>query len=147
MTAPADTPSPSSSPVSGLAELTLETTALEPMERFYRDVVGLELLAREGDRVWLAIGEHTRLGLWSPGRKEFGDRGGRHVHFAFTASPRGLDALAGRLRAARVGVRGPVDHPGGDRSIYFQDPAGNLVEVWDFFARGEGARDGVSALA
>lgn len=31
-------------------------------------------------------------------------------------------------------------------SIYVEDPAGNVVEVWDFFRRGEGSREGVDAL-
>jgi catechol 2,3-dioxygenase-like lactoylglutathione lyase family enzyme len=133
--------------LSGLAELTLETTDLTGMERFYREVVGLATLAREPERVWLAVGERSRLGLWTPGEKEFGDRGGRHVHFAFSAAPGRLDALAARLGVHGVGVRGPVEHPGGDRSIYFSDPAGNLVEAWDFLERGQGAREGVAALA
>ena len=47
---------------------------------------------------------------------------------------------------ARASVRGPVAHPGGDRSIYVEDPEGNVVEVWDFFSRGDGACDGVDAL-
>jgi catechol-2,3-dioxygenase len=132
--------------VSALAELTLETDDLAALERFYREVVGLSVLAREDDRVWLAVGEQTRLGLWAPGEKEFGDRGGTHVHFAFSAAPGGLDALAGRLRDSGVAVRGPVEHPGGDRSIYFRDPAGNVVETWDFFEHGAGAREGVDAL-
>ena len=41
---------------------------------------------------------------------------------------------------------GPVEHDGGDRSLYFEDPAGNLVEVWDFFTSGDGAQLGVGAL-
>lgn len=32
--------------------------------------------------------------------------------------------------------RGPVEHEGGDHSLYFEDPAGNLVEAWDFFEDG-----------
>ena len=51
-------------------------------------------------------------------RAEFGDEGGRPVHFAFA----------------------------GDRSIYVEDPEGNVVEVWDFFCRERGAREGVDAL-
>jgi catechol-2,3-dioxygenase len=39
-----------------------------------------------------------------------------------------------------------VEHPGGDRSIYVEDPEGNVVEVWDFFSHGDGAREGVDAL-
>jgi catechol-2,3-dioxygenase len=132
--------------VSSLAELTLETRDLPAMERFYREVVGLSVLAREDDRIWLAVGENTRLGLWSPGEKEFGDEGGRHVHFAFSASPGRLDDLTGELRQAGVDVHGPVEHDGGDRSIYFRDPAGNVVETWDFFEQGQGAREGVEAL-
>jgi hypothetical protein len=70
------------------------------------EVSGLDALAHEDDRVWFAVGERSRLGLWTPGDKEFGDH-----------------------------------------SIYFADPAGNVVEAWDFLERGEGAREGVAALA
>src|ERR671917_1664367 len=120
----------------GFAELTLETPDPAGLERFYAGVLGMEVLAREADRIWLAAGPHARLGLWSPGEKEFGDRGGRHVHFAFSAAPGRLDALVERLRAHGVDVRGPEEHDGGDRSLYVEDPEGNVVEVWDFFGRG-----------
>jgi catechol-2,3-dioxygenase len=120
----------------GFAELTLETGDIARLEQFYADGFGLEVLAREDDRVWLAAGEHARLGLWAPGEKEFGDRGGRHVHFAFSAAPGELDELAARLRAGGADVRGPEEHAGGDRSIYVEDPEGNVVEVWDHFGRG-----------
>jgi catechol-2,3-dioxygenase len=123
-------------PTDGFAELTLETRSLERLERFYADGFGLEVLAREDDRIWLAAGERARLGLWAPGEKEFGDRGGRHVHFALSAAPGQLDALVGRLREHGAEVRGPEEHDGGDRSIYVEDPEGNVVEVWDFFGRG-----------
>ena len=122
-------------PVDGFAELTLEVHDLHALERFYRDGFGLKVLQRRDDRVWLAAGPQARLGLWTPGRKEMGDRGGRHVHFAFGASPGGLEALAERLRAFGASVDGPTEHDGGDRSIYCEDPEGNVVEVWDFFGR------------
>ena len=115
----------------GIAELTLEVCDMDVLERFYVDVLGLDVLSRQDDRVWLACGERTRLGLWLPGKKEFGDEGGRHVHFAFSAAPGCLDELAGRLAAHGVSYRGPVEHDGGDRSLYLEDPEGNVVEVWD----------------
>ncbi|HEU4974599.1 MAG TPA: VOC family protein [Baekduia sp.] len=133
--------------VQGFAELTLEAHDRDVLERFYVDLLGLEVLAREDDRTWLAAGERARLGLWLPGEKEFDDEGGRHVHFAFSAAPGRLDALRERLRHAGVEHRGPVEHPGGDRSLYVEDPEGNVVEVWDFFHRGEGRREGAEALA
>jgi hypothetical protein len=36
-----------------------------------------------------------------------------------------------------------VEHDGGDCSIYFSDPAGNLVEAWDAL---DSANDGEGAL-
>ena len=131
----------------GIAELTLEARDLAAMEGFYTGAFGLRVLSREADRVWLAAGQRVRLGLWTPGEKEFGDEGGRHVHYAFSAAPGRLDALAERLEAHGAEVRGPVEHQGGDRSLYVEDPEGNVVEVWDFFERGEGAGEGVDALA
>jgi catechol-2,3-dioxygenase len=131
----------------GLCELTLQTTDPEGLARFYREVLGFPELAREDDRIWLACGERTRLGLWSPGEKEFGDQGGLHVHYAYSVQPGALDDIRERLDRLGVQARGPVEHEGGDRSLYFEDPAGNVVEAWDFFEHGVGRREGVGALA
>jgi catechol-2,3-dioxygenase len=133
-------------PIAGICELVLETDDVERLRAFYEEL-GLQTLAEEGDRVWLRVGEHCRLGIWSPGEKEFSDRGGRHVHFAFSVGADGLDALSAQLRERGVEVQGPIEHEGGDRSLYFSDPAGNRVELWDFFRDGDGAEHGVMALA
>ncbi|MDQ2629514.1 MAG: VOC family protein [Actinomycetota bacterium] len=130
----------------GICELVLETDDVEGLQRFYRDL-GLDPLLEEEGRVWLAAGNNCRLGIWSPGEKEFSDRGGRHVHFALSVGSGELEALSENLRARGVEVQGPIEHDGGDRSAYFFDPAGNRVELWDFFRDGEGAEGGVMALA
>jgi catechol-2,3-dioxygenase len=131
----------------GLCELTLQTTDVEGLARFYQEALGFPELAREDDRIWLGCGESTRLGLWSPGEKEFGDQGGRHVHYAYSVAPGALEPIRDRLHGLGVETRGPVEHEGGDRSLYFEDPAGNLVEAWDFFEHGDGRREGIDALA
>jgi catechol-2,3-dioxygenase len=131
----------------GFAELTLEARDMAALERFYTEALGLDVLQRRDDRIWLAAGAQARLGLWTPGEKEFGDEGGRHVHFAFAVDPGTLDAVVERLRRFGSDVHGPEEHPGGDRSAYVEDPGGNVVELWDFFDRGEGSREGVEALA
>ena len=87
-----------------------------PRALLQRACFGLRVLAREDDRIWLAAGEHARLGLWLPGEKEFGDEGGRHVHFAFSAGarrPRPPGRAAGRggprlPRTGRARRRRPV---------------------------------------
>ena len=124
--------------VTALAEITLQTDDLPGLERFYRDVIGLEVLQQQDDRVWLAAGEHGRLGLWTPGEKEFDDQAGAHVHFALAVAPESLDALAGRLRGApeATDIEGPIRHDGGDRSLYWTDPSGHRGEAWELFAEG-----------
>jgi catechol-2,3-dioxygenase len=132
--------------LAGICELVLETDDVEGLAGFYREL-GLEPISAEGDRAWLAAGESCRLGIWPPGEKEHSDRGGRHVHFALSVDHDRLDELSEGLRERGVEVDGPVQHDGGDRSVYFFDPAGNRVELWDFFRDGDGAEDGVMALA
>jgi catechol-2,3-dioxygenase len=133
-------------PTVGLCELTLEARDLDRMQAFYTRCFGLAVLSREEDRVWLACGRRTRLGLWAPGAKEFGDQGGRHVHFAFSAARDSLASILERLHAAGASPTGPVEHAGGDRSIYVEDPEGNVVEVWDYFEDGDGRLEGVAGL-
>ena len=131
--------------IEGFAELTLEAADLAVLEEFYGHILGLSLLSREHDRVWLAVGSRARLGLWSSGRKEHGDRGGRHVHFALTVDPGGLEAIVQRLFDGGRGAK-LVEHDGGDRSLYVEDAEGNVLELWDFLERREGRKDGVFAL-
>jgi catechol-2,3-dioxygenase len=68
------------------------------------------------------------------------------VHFALSVTRGTLERLAGELREHGVEVEGPIEHDGGDRSIYVFDPEGNRVELWDFFRDGNGRHEGVRAL-
>src|SRR4051812_39316164 len=99
-----------------ICELVLESRDLGALERFYRRL-GLTVLAREDDRVWLVAGGRSRLGIWSPGRKDHADRGGRHVHFALSTARGTLERLTSELRDDGIAVEGPIEHDGGDRSI------------------------------
>src|SRR5262245_53758889 len=88
----------------GLFEITLEVKDLERAERFYRDVLGLTVVARWGHArpaVWLAVGREGFLGLWPPesggALAIHGGRGGSHVHFAIRVPYGTLDAMRSRL--------------------------------------------------
>lgn len=122
--------------VTAIGEMTLAVKDPAAVAAFYEGAFGLRRLADEDDRIWLAVGERARLGLWTPGEKEFGDEGGAHVHFAFTVRRGSMDELAERIRSAGGEVEGPLEHPGGDRSLHVRDPAGNVVEAWDIFDAG-----------
>jgi catechol 2,3-dioxygenase-like lactoylglutathione lyase family enzyme len=122
----------------GICELVLESADAAALVDFY-ERLGLEVVAREGDRVWFEVGPRCRLGIWTPGEKEHRDRGGAHVHFALSVGRGEIDAVAARLRAIGGDFEGPVEHDGGDRSIYAFDPAGNRLELWDYFEDHAGA--------
>src|ERR1700760_4348976 len=69
----------------GICEFVLVAEDTERMVDFYEGL-GLDALSREEGRVWLAVGPHCRIGIWTPGEKEHRDRGGKHVHFALSAT-------------------------------------------------------------
>lgn len=104
------------------------------MVRFYEGTLGLERISEDDDRVWLAVGDEARLGIWCPGEKEHGDEGGRHVHYAFAVPAGALTGLAERLRREERDVE-ITEHEGGDLSLYVEDPQGNVVEFWDYYDR------------
>jgi catechol-2,3-dioxygenase len=141
-----DSPDPTRGRTRGFCELTLEARDPAQLARFYRAVFRWPELSSQEDRIWLPCGDQARLGLWSRGPKEFGDEGGRHVHFALSVRPGQLEELVRELTERGMEHEGPVEHDGGDRSLYFEDPEGNVVEAWDFFEHGDGAREGVDAL-
>ena len=53
--------------------------------------------------------------------------------------PQRLVTVLERLRVLGIEHRGPLRHEGGDQSLYFEDPEGNVVGAWDFFEDGDGA--------
>ena len=102
----------------GFCELTLEARNPAGLAGFYRELFGWPELSRDDDRIWLGCGERPRPGLWTEGRKEFGDEGGRHVHFALSVGPGQLEDLTRALDDRDIAYEGPVEHEGGDRSVY-----------------------------
>ncbi|HXR61789.1 MAG TPA: hypothetical protein VN732_10720, partial [Solirubrobacterales bacterium] len=59
--------------IAGICELVLETDDVDRLRGFYEGL-GLRFLLEEDERVWLRVGDNCRLGIWSPGEKEFSDR-------------------------------------------------------------------------
>ena len=49
-------------------------------------------------------------------------------HAAFAASEADLSAWRARLESHAVAIEQTIDWPGGGRSLYFRDPAGNSLE-------------------
>jgi catechol 2,3-dioxygenase-like lactoylglutathione lyase family enzyme len=124
-------------PVTGVNELVLEVVDLEASERLYAEILGLPVVDRWPDReaVWVMAGGRTRIGLWRPQVGLFGSRGGLHVHFAMHIAEEDYDAAVERLRSLGQEVEETV-FEGAGRSVYVNDPDGNLVELWTWDVAG-----------
>jgi catechol-2,3-dioxygenase len=115
-------------PIQGLYEIAIPVRQLPRAEKFYRDVLGLEVGLRDDRRNWLFL----RAG-GGAGMVVLQERDGEFpsCHFAFTIHEFDLERAATILRERGVSIRGPVVHdwmPG--TSFYFEDPDGHELELF-----------------
>lgn len=116
-------------------ETSLYGADLEALERFYVQVLGLEVVGRFLPRgVALRCGRAVLL-LFDP-RRTRGPEGhvGAHGadgegHVAFLATAEELHGWREHLARCGVRIEHEVEWPAGGRSLYFRDPAGNSVEL------------------
>ena len=115
-------------------ETVLYAEDLAAAERFYRDAIGLEVIGRGDLCVVFRCGGGVLL-IFDPRKSAalgrdvpaHGTSGAGHV--AFAAKPEELEAWREQLRQSGISIEQEVDWPEGGRSIYFRDPAGNVVEL------------------
>lgn|SRR5262245_10705673 len=118
-----------------ILETCLYVDDLTRAERFYSEVLGLRLESRqEGRHVFFHCGTQMLL-LFNPlacrePNEQFpphGSFGPGHVAFGLREAE--LPAWTERLKQYGVAVEKMIDWPGGGRSVYFRDPAGNSLEL------------------
>jgi catechol 2,3-dioxygenase-like lactoylglutathione lyase family enzyme len=122
-------------PIQCLVETAVYADDLNQAERFYREVLGLELLsAEEGRHVFFRVGDQDVLLVFRSQATRRGDRLPGHGtdgagHFAMGISSADLDAWRDWLLAHDVVIEHEESWPLGGKSLYFRDPAGNSVEL------------------
>jgi catechol 2,3-dioxygenase-like lactoylglutathione lyase family enzyme len=116
----------------------IDVRDLKRAERFYVDVLGLDLVARFGDQVLLRCGEQN-LALFRTDAREMttSERAERIAqplgksHHAFRVNRADFEAAPERL--ARAGVECGTTIDWGDHDCrYFLDPDGNLLEMVNY---------------
>jgi len=131
-----------------ILEAAFYVSDLTEAERFYSQVLGLDLLAKaEGRHVFFRCGEGVLL-LFNadaterppePGAKlpvpPHGARGPGHL--CFSASANEIELWKKRLEDQNIAIEADFEWPRGGRSIYFRDPSGNSLEfaeprIWGF---------------
>jgi catechol 2,3-dioxygenase-like lactoylglutathione lyase family enzyme len=122
-------------PLTGVLETVLYFADQDRAEEFYRDVLGMRLLAREpGRSLFFRAGSSVFL-LFRPEASlaagtlpAHGARG--PVHSCLRVPLDSYDAWKSHLEQHRVAVIQEQKWPRG-RSFYFRDPDGNLLEIAD----------------
>ena len=125
-------------PPFGILESVLYARDLVATESFYRDVLGLAPYARlRGRHLFYRCGQQMLL-IFNPDATRLapacgalpvpahGAEGAGHLCFA--ASTGEIAAWRERLTARGVSIEADFAWPGGGRSLYFRDPAGNSLE-------------------
>jgi catechol 2,3-dioxygenase-like lactoylglutathione lyase family enzyme len=122
-------------PILCVVETAIYADDLDGMERFYGDVLGLALLAKEAGRhVFFQVGDRHVLLVFRPQSTRLGDRLPAHGatgpgHFALGIAAEDLAAWRGRLLEHGVTIEHEESWPHGGHSLYFRDPAGNAAEL------------------
>jgi catechol 2,3-dioxygenase-like lactoylglutathione lyase family enzyme len=118
-----------------ILETCLYVDDLARAERFYTDVLGLALESRQdGRHAFFHCGGQMLL-LFNPlASRESSDQFPSHGsfgagHVAFGVRETELPAWQGWLTSHDVKIEKTIDWPGGGRSLYFRDPAGNSLEL------------------
>ena len=125
--------------ISGLLETSLYVVELDRVSRFYRDVLGLKpifeserLIAHDaGSRGVLLLFRKgsTSADVATPGGMIPGHEGEGRLHLAFAVAAGDYEPWRLRLAEAGISLTGEMVWPRGGRSLYFDDPAGNVVEL------------------
>ncbi|WP_148863860.1 VOC family protein [Marinobacter fonticola] len=116
-------------PFNGLRHLALAVPNLEECERFYTDIIGMDVLRRASDNLlYLTLG-NDNLSL---SRNRKGERTGVQYldHFGFIVDTKEqLQEWYDYMKAEGVHLLDePHDHGDGARSFHCTDPAGNVVQ-------------------
>ncbi len=122
----------------GILETVLYAKDLPAAEGFYRDALGMEPFARvAGRHLFYRCGGQVLL-IFNPVATgvppapdalpvpPHGMEGEGHVCFRATAAE--IEDWRAALVAKGVAIEADFEWPGGGRSIYFRDPAGNCLE-------------------
>jgi catechol 2,3-dioxygenase-like lactoylglutathione lyase family enzyme len=119
----------------GVLETALYAEDLREAEVFYSTILELELDSKaEGRHVFFKCGQAMLL-VFNPAATAVeggfvpphGAIGPGHVAFSVRADD--LERWIAQLEERGVAIEAQVSWPGGGRSIYFRDPAGNSLEL------------------
>jgi catechol-2,3-dioxygenase len=133
--------------VKGLGEVSIRVKNLDVMYKFYKEVIGLEVLGKGESQVFFKIAEgyggHTQnLALFDASNRMFlenkslqlsSDQSTLH-HIALNIALEDFESEKSRLEGLGLKVNATVHEWIHVHSMYFSDPEGNLLEFVSYDA-------------
>lgn len=128
-------------PITGVLETAVYVEDVARAVAFYRDVIGLELLTAEGDLRFAALDAGpssvllvfrrggTLADIVLPGGTIPAHDGSGPYHFALRIPDAAFEDWRCHLVASGIALTGEMEWPQGGRSLYFDDPDRNVVEL------------------
>jgi len=114
-------------PIRGVYEVAIRVKDLPRAEKFYREVLELEVGIRDERRNWLFLRAGGKAGMivLQEDKGEWPKQ-----HFAFTINETDIEPAAAMLKEKGIEVEGPVVHEWmNGASLYFDDPDGHALEL------------------
>jgi catechol 2,3-dioxygenase-like lactoylglutathione lyase family enzyme len=128
--------------IKGLGEVSIRVNNLDVMQKFYEEVLGLEVLRRDESFVFFKItegygGHSQNLALFNASNRGFLEYKSEHLnpdestlhHIALNIPLDNFEAEKRRLEGLGLKVHATRHEWLHVRSIYFPDPEGNLLEL------------------
>jgi len=119
--------------INRVGHVVLYVSDVDKAMEFYRDKVGMELVRYDRERglAFMSFGlQHHDLGLFRVrGEPTKGNLGLSHIAFVINGGTEELQEIHDRLVSRGVQVLEKIDY-GYTRSFYFNDSAGNRVEIY-----------------
>ena len=114
-----------------VGHIVLRVTDVDQAEAFYRDALGMETVRRSPSAAFMSFGtQHHDIGLFSVnGEPTRGNAGLGHVALVVDGGMPELQELHQRLVDHGVEIASLTDH-GMTKSVYFDDPDGNRLEIY-----------------
>ena len=125
-----------------VGHVVLRVTDVDAAEAFYRDALGMETVRRSEGAAFMSFGaQHHDIGLFSVNAEPTrGNAGLGHLALVIDGGIPELQEMHQRLLDNGVEIASLTDH-GMTKSVYFNDPDGNRLEIYaDVMSPEEGKR-------
>jgi catechol-2,3-dioxygenase len=124
--------------INKVIETCIYSSDLESMKKFYVDIVGLSVIQEESDKLIFLKAGKSMLLIFDP-LQTSADNGGlpthgaltppSSIHFAMEIEEKEYQTCKEDLGRNGIAIQKEVNWDGKTKSLYFRDPAGNLVEL------------------